>query len=75
MYQDSSLPLPANGFMRLEHILQLVPVSRSTLYNKRQAKQFPKPIKFGRTSFWSCEAVKAWIEELINTQSNEQANG
>ena len=55
--------LPATGFIRLSHLLTLIPISSATVWRRVRDKTFPKPIKLGpRTTAWKAEDVRAWIE-------------
>jgi prophage regulatory protein len=55
-------------FYSLEQVLELVPVSRSTLYRMRENGEFPKGIKLGmRSVAWSKKEVQAWIDEKLDT--------
>ncbi|WP_249173445.1 helix-turn-helix transcriptional regulator [Burkholderia dolosa] len=56
------IAIPETGFMRHKQILQIFPVSRSTLWRLVQAGKFPKPIKMGaHLIVWRAEEVRAWI--------------
>lgn len=51
------------GFMRLETILKLLPISKSTWYRGCKKGMFPKPLKlYERITVWRVEDVM----ELIN---------
>jgi prophage regulatory protein len=45
-------------------ISQKLSLSKPTIYRKIAAKNFPAPIKIGRSSRWREEDVNAWIEVL-----------
>lgn len=58
-------PLPESGFVRLPSILAVLPISRTGLYNKIAAGEFPAPIKLGpRTSAWNVAAVREALAKL-----------
>lgn len=58
-------PLPETGFVRLPSILAIFPISRSGLYNKVRAGEFPEPTKLGpRTSVWDVSAVREALAKL-----------
>lgn len=55
------LDLPTTGLLRFPPVLALIPISRSA---GRRAGKSPKDIKFGNTTVWRAEAMRA----LINTR-------
>jgi predicted DNA-binding transcriptional regulator AlpA len=63
------------GFLRVEQVLALVPVSRSTLDKRVAAGTFPQPVRLsGRIRLWPCEAVRAWLDDLRrNPRSVDEA--
>ena len=57
--------LPQEGFVRLEQVLEVIPVSRSTWFRGVQSGRYPKPVKLGsRASAWRVEEVRQCIEHL-----------
>lgn len=58
---------PPAGLLRLPHVLQLVPVSKSSWWSGVKSGKYPKPHKLGpRTTCW----LAADIMALINKASN-----
>lgn len=58
-------PLPKSGLVRLPSILAVFPISRTGLYNKIAAGEFPSPVKLGpRTSAWRVEEVREVLAKL-----------
>lgn len=56
--------LPETGFVRLDTILKIIPVGRTTWWNGVKSGRFPKPIKLGpRTTAWRTEDIRALIEQ------------
>ncbi|MBL4778933.1 MAG: AlpA family transcriptional regulator [Ralstonia sp.] len=51
--------------LRLPEVLKVVGLSRSTVYARIQAKDFPTPIKMGRSAGWIESEIQAWIEGRI----------
>jgi len=49
--------------LRLDHVLDRVPVSRATIYLWMNQGRFPKQISIGRAAFWRESDVTAWIED------------
>lgn len=57
------IPLPATGFLRLSHVLQFIPVSKSTWWDGVKTGRFPAPVKLGeRTTAWRAEDISAFIQ-------------
>jgi prophage regulatory protein len=57
--------LPATGYLKLDAIIGpngLIPISKSSWYAGIAAGEYPRPIKFGRTSLWRVEDIRALIE-------------
>jgi len=60
------------GLIRKKAVLAKAQCGNSKLYEMIREKQFPAPTKLpgpngkpGRTSYWSAEAVDAWIDERL----------
>lgn len=57
--------IPSLGFLRLEQVLQLIPISQSTWYSGIKTGRFPQPVKIGpRTSAYRAEDIRKLIDEL-----------
>lgn len=54
---------PPITLMRIPQILKVMPVSKSKFWLMVQKGEFPKPIKIGRSSFWTIEQVQAFIKD------------
>ena len=52
--------------LRIDQVMELVPLAKSTIYQAVAAGKFPKPYKIGaQTSAWlECE-VNEWITEKV----------
>lgn len=56
--------LPPTGFLREKDVRTLIPMGRSTLWEKVKAGKFPKPVKLGpKITAWRVEDIKAYIEQ------------
>ena len=54
--------LPQTGFVRQPQVLALVPISKSTLWRRIQARSFPQPLKLSeRVTVWRAEDIRRWI--------------
>ena len=59
-----SLPLPETGFLRQPQVLAFVPISKSTLWRRIQARSFPEPVKLSeRVTVWRAEDIRRWIAQ------------
>ena len=56
--------------MRIPQILEVMPISKSKFWLMVQKGEFPKPIKIGRSSFWTIEQVQAFIRERTKQSTN-----
>ena len=58
------LRLPETGFLRQPQVLAFVPISKSTLWRRIQARTFPEPVKLSeRVTVWRAEDIRRWITE------------
>jgi len=55
--------------MRIPQILEVMPISKSKFWLMVQKGEFPKPIKIGRSSFWTIEQVQTFIRERAKQSS------
>ena len=54
-------------FLKLEQVLEIVPISRSALYLMSANGEFPKQIKLGNRSMaWSKSEVMEWVNEKLS---------
>ena len=53
--------LETQGFLRIEQVLSLLPIKKSCWFAGIKAGRFPKPVKFGKLSFYR----RRDIEELL----------
>ena len=56
--------------MRIPQILEVMPISKSKFWLMVQKGEFPKPIKIGRSSFWTIEQVQTFIRERTKHSTN-----
>jgi len=52
--------------MRIPQILEVMPISKSKFWLMVQKGEFPKPIKIGRSSFWTIDQVQDFIKGRVN---------
>ncbi|WP_217999564.1 helix-turn-helix transcriptional regulator [Thauera butanivorans] len=56
--------LPETGFLRQPQVLAFVPISKSTLWRRIQARTFPAPVKLSeRVTVWRVEDIRRWIAQ------------
>ena len=57
-----NLKMPDTGFLRQPQVLAFVPISKSTLWRRVQARTFPQPVKLSeRVTVWRAEDIRRWI--------------
>ncbi len=67
--------LPEIGFVRLETILKIIPVGKTTWWKGVKSGRFPKPIKIGaRVTAWRVEDIHLLIEQMGGQQESSQSN-
>lgn len=60
-------PLPETGFIRLGHVLHLLGIAKTTLYEGVSKGIFPAPKKLtSRTSVWSVHEIREFIKKVEN---------
>jgi predicted DNA-binding transcriptional regulator AlpA len=59
IHPEQSLP----PLCRLNDILRVVPIKRSTVWLWARKGKFPKPFKFGSLTLWRRDDVLAWLEK------------
>ena len=65
-YENNMVNLPKTGFIRLEDIIKIIPIGKSTWGARVKKGEYPQPIKLGpRTTAWKVEDIR----ELINNIS------
>ena len=53
------------SFLRLEQILKIIPVGRTTWWNGVKSGRFPKPVKLGtRITAWRTEDIQEFIRNF-----------
>ena len=56
--------------MRIPQILEVMPISKSKFWLMVQKGEFPRPIKIGRSSFWTIDQVQTFIRERTKQSTN-----
>ncbi|MGJ1334189.1 helix-turn-helix transcriptional regulator [Sphingobacterium siyangense] len=59
------------SFLRLDQILQHIPVSKSTWWSGCKTGRFPKPYKIApRITAWKTSDIQACIASFVQTKNN-----
>lgn len=58
-------PEYAIQFIKLPQILEMLPVSKATLWRYIKAGKFPAPRKLGRSAFWVKEEAEQAIMDMV----------
>lgn len=59
-----NLVLPAEGFIRIKHLVRFVPLSRTTIWRKTKEGKFPQPVRISAyISAWRVADVREWIAQ------------
>lgn len=51
--------------LRIPEVLEMLTISRSKFWLMVKNGEFPKPIKIGRSSCWTMEQVRHYLDERI----------
>jgi prophage regulatory protein len=67
------LSFPETGFVRLNQVLAVIPVCKSSWWNGVKSGRFPKPVKISaRCVAWKVEDIHALIK-LLSEQAQKGA--
>lgn len=62
--------LPETGFLRVNDILKLIPIGKSTWWAGVKSGRFPKPVKlYPNVALWPVEQIHELIESFKNQDS------
>lgn len=65
----SNCLMPINGYCRIDDILKLIPIGRSTWWLGVKEGRFPKPVKIGpKITAWRVNDINALIERISSQQ-------
>ena len=68
-------PVPKKRFIRLAQVIYSTGLSRSNIYRKVAAAEFPKPVRLGpKAVAWIESEVQNWMEQLALSRDGEQAS-
>lgn len=67
------MQLPTTGFLRINEVLNFVPIGKSTLWAWVRQGRFPKPVKLSQTiTAWKAEDIRAYLENPAGGPLNAQ---
>jgi len=67
----NNIQMPEAGFMRLNQILAIIPVSKSTWWAKVKSGDYPQPVKLSEcTTAWQVKDINNLIQQLTNNGGN-----
>lgn len=66
-------PLP-DRFLRLEEVILLVGVRKTTLYDLIKSDEFPAPVKIRACSVWSELEVRHWMGRVADSHRTNAAD-
>lgn len=65
--------IPETGFLRLDQVLALIPVGKSSWWRGCKNGRYPKPVKLApRTTAWRAEDIAALVASLGGTSSQNR---
>lgn len=56
--------LPQTGFVKIQTILSVIAVSKSTWWSGVKSGKYPKSVKHGSSTFWKAEDINNLIESI-----------
>lgn len=59
--------------IRLPDVLKRTGLSRPSVYRSMSAGKFPKPTRFGRSTFWASHEVDGWIRDRLSDRMEATA--
>lgn len=66
--------LPKDGFLKIDQVLEFIPIGKSTLWAWCRAGKFPKPIKLAeKTSVWRAQDIRAYLANPTGGSLNAQS--
>jgi prophage regulatory protein len=67
-----SMSAQSRRLLRLHAVMELVPLSESTIYDRIKRGEFPKQVSIGGNKVaWLQSEIEAWIEDCIAARGRE----
>jgi prophage regulatory protein len=54
--------------LKLSQVISIIPLSKCQIYILIKKKEFPKPLKIGRTSLWKLSEIEEYINILTQSR-------
>ena len=65
--------IPENGYLRLDQILQVYPVGRTTWWTGVKNGRFPKPVKLSSNiTAWRAKDIQKLIKDVESSLEDQQ---
>jgi predicted DNA-binding transcriptional regulator AlpA len=63
-FKEIDIPtLPVTGFIRMNQVIKIFPVNKTTIWRMIKRGDFPKSIRMGgNLTVWRVEDIKAWLD-------------
>ena len=68
--QEEVVSIDESKLLKIQSVLEIVPVSKATWYRIIEGKKELKPLKIGRGSFWKEAQIKIFVDNL-EKENNE----
>ncbi len=66
-------PIFSKRLLRINQVLALVPIGKSSWWEGCRTGRYPKPVKLGpRTTVWRAEDIAAFIENLSKAKADNE---
>ena len=65
---DDAPVIDSRALLRLPQVLKLVPVSKTTWWERVASGEYPRPLHQGRSAFWPAREIFALIERIEATR-------
>ena len=57
--------LPTEGYVRIQQILEVIPIGKSSWWAGVKSGKYPQPVKLGpKTTAWKVSSIRKLIEDL-----------
>lgn len=66
--KGNKMSINESRLLKIESVLEIVPVSKATWYRIVENKKELKPLKIGRGSFWKESQIKQFVDSLENEE-------
>jgi prophage regulatory protein len=66
--------LPQEGYIRLNRLIPgIIPCSRTTIWRKVRAGEFPKPVKLSeRITAWRASDIRQWMDDQASEKGGDK---